>query len=743
MAIAIVGQLVRKSAHGEWAVGTLIAQDQVTHRIVGSVVFGMQEGIAYEVTGEPKKHPKYGDQLDVLAAIPHVEPSRKALLKHLERNFKGVGAKTAQHIVETFEEGEGLEALREILVKKPWKLQKFTTAGSSKAIQLKQLATSNESYLYGALATQFLGNGVSESAFRRLAQWLLKEVEPADDPVSEALAKFHADPYKPIMAVWGYGFASADAIGTSLGIAHDAPCRTTAILYQTLKSASDGEGHTFLPRGIFEDRVGRVDHRIDFEAVLPELGRRGYPVTWDRKGRFYPDSMEHIEDHTAQMLAYLIAPAQALRAFASLEDLQGELRQAESTLPDGIKLDESQRAAVLGILKAGQRLHSLTGGPGCGKTSIMEVVCQMVIGEVAFCAPTGKAARELHARVAKHGYTATTGHQLLEPALGGFQRNQDNPLDADIVIVDETSMKDLVMIWHLLLALKPGAHLVVVGDCDQLASVAAGDVLANIMDMPADHHRLHVTHRNSGEILELIDAVRRGEFVPPKSPLDGPVIHIPLSEPDASTFEMVEGLYLDAVRRGGIENTALLVARRKGRRDTPGWNVTYLNARLQQALNPDGHAIKGTTFRVGDRVIIRKNMPIAQDDGGVVSVVNGDTGKITSADKTEDGKVCGCRLLLDDGRSIRYPVELFDMLNLAFALTVHSAQGSQYLTTIVVMTAGSANFINRRVLYTALSRARRQLVIFGETTLLKEIARKRGPKRFSALVEKVRGLTMQ
>lgn len=445
-----------------------------------------------------------------------------------------------------------------------------------------------------------------------------------------------------------------------------------------------------------------------------------------------------IEDRVAALIRPMIRPAPALRAFAGREAVLAELRRAEGRVREGFRLDESQRNAVIGLLSAQCRLHTLTAGPGCGKTSIMEVFAQLALGTVAFCAPTGKAARVLHARVHRHGFSATTIHQLLEPSPFGFQRNQDNPIDADIVVVDESSMVDLQLFLSLLLALRPTAHLVLVGDRDQLPSVGPGNVLANVLELPADHHTLTVTHRNAGAILALVQAVRQGQFVSPGAELTGDVLHFPVVNTDAGTFDLVETTYLDAVRRVGLQQTGLLVARRKGRPDTPGWNTTYLNARLQAIVNPHGPAIPGTPFRIGDRVIIHRNMVVPQPDDSTIPVVNGDTGQIAAVDRDQEHeeRVKTFTLALDDGRRVVMSAELLDVVSLAYALTVHAAQGSEYRVAIVVITNGSPSFMHRKVLYTAVSRARESLVLFGENATLAAIARRRGGVRYSALVPK-------
>ena len=737
MSICLTGRLVRKQSFGDWAIGVFRTEAGEQHKVVGATIASLEGDRDYELTGEMKQHPKYGEQLEVSIAVPHIKPNRNALLRHLERNFKGVGPKTAEQIVAWHEENATLEELRQKLVYRPWELQNFETAGSRRGIQFKHQAATTYSYLYTQLATRHCTTGVPDSVLRRVAKWLVEKVgEDASDPIGESLTRFCADPYEPMLEVWGYGFAHADAIGGELGIAKGAPCRLAALVYHTLKTATEGDGHTFLPLDVLSDRVHSIDPRVDVRIALNYVPQKGYPIVVDDKRRCYPDRLCATEGAVAEMLATLLLPSPPIRVDANEELLIGELRTAQAKVKTGFELDESQRKAVLGLLFAKKRLHTLTAGPGCGKTSIMEVFAQLALGKVKFCAPTGKAAKVLHARVARHGFNATTIHQLLEPSAMGFERNEDRPIEADIVVVDEGSMVDLMLLYHLLIALPPTAHLVLVGDKDQLPSVGAGNVLADVLKMPADHHTLNVTHRNQGAILALVQELREGRFASPGSDFAGDVLHLPMADDEPATFSLVEETYLDAIRRVGVQHTGLLVPMRKGRRDTPGWNTTYLNARLQSVLNPGGQPIRGTEFRVGDRVIFRRNMALPH--GGVVkTVVNGDTGTVLSQDTNDEGMPRTCAIQLDDTRVITLPAELLDLVTLAYAMTVHAAQGSEYHTSIVLMNNGSPAFLHRRVLYTAASRAREALILFGQMPVLSAIAKRPGPARYSALAEKV------
>jgi exodeoxyribonuclease V alpha subunit len=378
-------------------------------------------------------------------------------------------------------------------------------------------------------------------------------------------------------------------------------------------------------------------------------------------------------------------------------------------------------------------VHTVTAGPGCGKTAMMEVLAHVARERnILFCAPTGKAAKVLSGRVRRYGCSAVTVHSLLGVRDEGYVHDEQQPLEAHIVVVDESSMLDLVLARALLDALPADCHLILLGDTGQLASVGPGDVLANILLLPGDHHRLHQGHRNDGGIHELVQQCRRGAV----DCQDRPGVRFlrSLPPPDDVGLSRVVHAYLDAVRRCGLERVALLMPRRRGDIHLPGWNTTYINEALRQVLNPSGKRIPGSALRLGDRIIIRRNL--ALDEQGLALVVNGDTGTLVGCEVDEAGtNVLHLALALDDGREILFPGGALDSLALAYALTVHAAQGSEYQEVIVVCTAGSPAFVHRGMLYTAFSRARERLTVIGDPAAIQAICARPAPPRNARLVE--------
>jgi len=285
-------------------------------------------------------------------------------------------------------------------------------------------------------------------------------------------------------------------------------------------------------------------------------------------------------------------------------------------------------------------------------------------------------------------------------------------------------------------------HVLCLGDHMQLPSIDPGIFLADLMAIDAiDHHRLNCVHRNAGGILEVIREVREG-FI---NPVDRAGVRFSGSLPPASTgFEAVAREYVEAVGKHGFENVALLMSRRKGEVDEPGWNTTYANAVLRELCNPNAQKVPGSSLCIGDRIMVKANMNLSDDeDVGDNRVVNGDTGRLlgfTPSDDPRKGVVASVQIQLDDGRRIDFPGGAMNALELAYALTVHKSQGSEYTKVIAVITPGQPTFINRNMLLTGLSRARMDLSVHANDVDLRKIAATPMPKRNSGLVDRVRRL---
>lgn len=350
-------------------------------------------------------------------------------------------------------------------------------------------------------------------------------------------------------------------------------------------------------------------------------------------------------------------------------------------------------------------------------------------------------------------------HQSDGSFVDRIRYNEDNTLEGDVLVVDESGMNDVELAEAVVAASNSRMHVIFLGDTDQLPSIGPGTFLKDVLQIKAgDHHRLTTTHRNSGGILDVIEQIRNGSI----DCIDRPGVtfsHGLLSVDQG--FPLIARKYIDAVSKHGFEGVALLMSMRAGEPNVPGWNITYANQVLRDLCNPHAVKIPGTRLFVGDRIIIRENMTVplagtargkpikkkSDDEASDIDdtrVVNGDTGTITSYERDAQNprslmaqSIC---LKLDDGRMVDLPGADAKALQHSYALTVHSAQGSEYKKVIAVATPGHSSFINRAMIFTGLSRARESLDINADDQVLRKIAATPPPLRNSALVERV--LTM-
>lgn len=802
----ISGELLDVRTYGNWGLGKMLSENSVL-TICGQPLVGLEvdhkrrDRNQYRFTGSWKAHPKFGKQFEVTGISINVEPSYDALLKFLVRHYQGCGVRTADKIIQWYAANGKLGDLRDILICQPENLTLQPVLSKKKVplVYVDDSGATMETQVYRRLAVQLGGYGLSDPLLRRMGAYLHAKVLGTEaaktGAVEAAWQELRRDCYSLILRVEGYGFLTAEMIGEVFGVPKDAPERLAAIAHFVLEEASKGKGHTFLSRTEYREGVAAIDPAANFDNALAHAAVRGLPLEHDGD-RYYLEPMLRAENNVAGRLARMARPHFAPIYAGSDAFLEHAINVAEQETDVNFRLDTSQRAALKSILTSRFLLHTLTAGPGCGKTKIMEVLCSVVQQvSVCFLAPTGKAAKVLHSRVVPYGREAMTIHRALEPSTTGFQRNAGNPLQFRVIVVDESSMVDLPLAADLLDATPDETHLVLVGDMDQLPSVGPGRLLEDAVLLPGDHNRLTTTHRNKGGILALVHRVREGVLADDHAE----DVHFmgDMGEAQTGFDEHVLPAYLAAVARAGLPGVSLIMPRRKGKRENPSWNVTYANARLQDCLNPEvesnggasplvrkkvGHKVPDAPyFRVGDRVMVRKNLLIpardphadpgvdptpvgrqyavgedadeSEDDakGGTVagakeapiaydSVVNGDVGNLVAAYCSGHGSLKALLLELDDGRSILFPAAFVDYLTLAYATTVHAAQGSEYKEVVLILNNGHVDFLHRRIVYTAVSRARERLTVFGAFWVMQKLVARPGPDRNSNLVAKVRAV---
>lgn len=778
----IIGLLERvRKVNDSFSIGSVYSDERKQVNVVGAGLRDLIEGTEYVFRGRMKNHPTYGEQLEVMVALPHLRPDRKSIVKYIARSFKGVGPVTAENFIKHRLEGAtdkaaALEEIRKQLLEAPWALD-FGVVNKKAKFKGSEEPSAALAFVQRDLATRLGGMpGMREKVLQALAKYLLAihESDKSDDQaqrmdpqiVQKCWASLVQDPYEPTKAVPGYAFSTADAIGASVNIPRDAPVRLKALVAHALEQGCQRAGHCFLDRDQLGSTLQRLDPRAPVDAAI-EYGLKAEMIVSEKaagKDRFYPPKIHDAEVELATGLAELCRDSSPMSS-KSREALAEQVQTTAKAMGLANGLDPSQVDALVGIMTSRCRVHTLTAGPGCGKTQLMEILAKVLEHkDFVFCGPTGKSAKVLTNRLAKLNLEANTIHSTLMGAgRGSFRYNASNKLDCDILVNDEASMNDVELAEAVVSAVDSNAHLIIMGDDQQLPSIGPGSFLRDLLAVKqADHHRLTKTHRNSGGLLDVINQVRAGTI----DCQDRAAVKFSHGLGTAvAQFPEVAARYVNAVSKFGYENTVLLMAMRAGEANVADWNTTYANAVLRDLCNPHALKVPGTRFYVGDRIIVRDNIMLSpigvsassgshqrrstrrdsddegqgDDEEGMVRVVNGDTGTILSFDR-EEGRSLGAkslRLKLDDGRLVELPANSIEVLQHSYAMTVHSAQGSEYKKVIMVLTGGHSGFINQPMLLTGLSRAREELDVFAEDDVLRKTARTPLPHRQSALVERV------
>lgn len=763
-----VGTVLTCTMYRNWGKGVLRLESGERIAAVGSGFEGLEKGVIYEFSGKYIHHPKYGRQFEIALASEHVPNNAKGMLSFLLKNYSGVGKKTAEKLI-SFHEGNGsLEVLRHQMTYGPHAVD-FSAVTSRKVGLAEQSTQKIADLIYRDLLLKLGGYGVRDYALKAIGARLALKVANSNDcehPVKAAWQLFVNNPYEPIEEISGYSFTGADALARQIGIPKYADIRLASLITHLVQESSTGYGHSYLSYDELAKSIAAFDVDIALDVALNSVKELSQPigeVCVNGQKRFYPMWALKTEQAIARLLTERLSRASIGNVrplfYGDPRVLDAQIDRAQKAQGYDFALDASQRDALKGLLLSRQTVHTITAGPGCGKTALMEIFVQMVISNslgagkhvleavsklpnVFFCAPTGKAAKVLNGRISKSGAIAKTIHSLLEVTEEGFVHHASNKLAADVIIIDESSMLDLSLAYSLISSALDHCHLIFLGDINQLPAVACGNVLSDLLSLPFDHHRLQKTHRNAGPLLKTIGQVGSGEI----DCVDNAAVrYLDLPNADDMGISKIVSYYLQQVQDcgGDYSKVGLLTSRRKGNIDTPGWNTTYLNHVLREQCNFSGKRIVGTTFHVSDRIIIRKNQLISQgkkfrEDGReelvVEQVVNGDTGTIEAAVMGSNDELHAIRISLDDGRSIVYPIQNIDAIELAYAITIHSSQGSEYERVIFIGTNGSPTFIHRGTVFTGMSRAKKYLTVFAQSQTLKNICKRESPKRNSGLI---------
>ena len=727
-----VEHIVYRNEENGYTVLNLASNEEDEVTCVG--VFQMiSEGESLELTGEYTVHPSYGPQFKVQQYSIKAPEDIASIERYLGSGaIKGVGAALAARIVRKFKE----DTFR-IIEEEPERLAEIKGISERKAQEIAQ-QTEEKRELRQAMI--FLQNyGISLSLAVKIYQTYQLDMYRI----------IQENPYRMAEDVTGVGFKIADEIAHRVGIHLDSDFRIRSGIMYVLQQASL-EGHTYLPEELLTRRACELlgvdasgvekhymDMAIDRKLILKQS---------EAEVQIYASTFYYMELNVAVMLREL-----NVKYDFSETAVEQRIRKIEQL--SELELDEMQRTAVKEAVRSG--LLVITGGPGTGKTTTINTIIQYFESEgmdIALAAPTGRAAKRMSETT---GYEAKTIHRLLELSGGmdehaGFERNEQNPLETDVIIIDEMSMVDITLMHNLLKAVVAGTRLILVGDVNQLPSVGPGCVLKDIIDSHACNVvRLNRIFRQASESDIIVNAhkINRGE---PVSLDNKSRDFFFLKRYDAN---VIISICIQLIRQklpkyvnASPFDIQVLTPMRKGL-----LGVERLNTILQQYLNPpDGKKSERehgqTIFRVGDKVMqiknnyqaeweirSRYNIPIEKGLG----VFNGDMGIVREINSFSETLT----VEYEERRMVEYTFKELDQLDLAYAITIHKSQGSEYPAVIIPLLTGPRMLMNRNLLYTAVTRARKCVTLVGDEKAFYNMeANVNEQKRYSGLRDRLEEL---
>ena len=696
------------------------------------------QGASIEATGNYITHPVYGKQFQISSYTEKMPEDALAMERYLGSGaIKGIGAALAARIVRRF----GNDTMR-IVEEEPERLAEIKGISEKKALEIAEQMTEKADMRRAMVFLQKYGISLNLGA---------KIYQKYGQSVYGVLQE---NPYRLAEDISGVGFRIADEIASRIGIHTDSDYRIRSGMLYTLLQAS-GEGHIYLPKEELFSRASRLlgvdvsymekhlmDMVVDRKLILKET-EEGIVV--------YPTQYYYLELNSAKMLC-------ELNILCPEDEQMMKKRISRIEKETGTELDEMQKQAVASAAQHG--LFILTGGPGTGKTTTINAIIRYFEeegAELRLAAPTGRAAKRMTEAT---GYEAQTIHRLLE--LNGlpegeqegravhFDRNSENPLEADVIIIDEMSMVDISLMYSLLLAVTAGTRLILVGDENQLPSVGPGNVLRDIIRsgcFPVVELKKIFRQASESDIVVNAHKINRGEQVTINNKSRDFFF---LNRYDADIIiRVVIALIQEKLPRyvdAKPYEIQVLTPMRKGL-----LGVERLNQILQRYLNPPDEKKKEKEigqrlFREGDKVMQVKNnyqleweilgrYKIPVDKG--VGVFNGDTGIMTEINEFAETAT----VEFEDGRQAQYSFKQLEELELAYAVTIHKSQGSEYPAVILPILSGPRMLMNRNLLYTAVTRARKCVTVVGsENTFAEMIRNEKQQQRYSSLDKRIREL---
>jgi len=685
--------------------------------VVGNLL-SVSAGEVLKLKGEWQNHPKFGEQFKITSYESVVPATVKGIEKYLGSGLiKGIGPVMARRLVAKF----GLETL-DIIETEIKRLHEVEGIGDKRIGMIRKAWDDQKEIRNVMLFLQ--GHGVSPA----YAAKIYKQYG------QESIKTVRDNPYRLAADIFGIGFITADKIAEKLGIPKESGIRAEAGILYVLHQLAD-EGHVYYPYEPLIDECRKIlavekdtivnafgTIALEKKIIIEDLTKADFK---ENNKAVYLAKFHVSEVGTAKRLKSLLQFPKKLRSFdrdKAIEWVQGELK---------IQLAENQKQALKEAID--KKVMVITGGPGTGKTTLINSIIRIYnkLGQrVLLAAPTGRAAKRMSEAT---GHEAKTIHRLLEfsPKEGGFKRDDGNPLNADLIVIDETSMVDTILMYHFLKAVPEEATLILVGDIDQLPSVGAGNVLRDIIDSECIMTvRLTDIFRQAKESLIIVNAHRVNSGEMPIFSHHGDqsqdFYFFQIEEPEKALEKILELCREKIPQKFGykaVDDIQVLTPMHRG-----VVGAANLNTELQKCLNPSTDELvrSGKVLKVGDKVMqIRNNYD--------KEVFNGDIGRIIRFDKEEQ------EVIVDfDGKAVPYDYPELDELVLAYAVSVHKSQGSEYPVVVMPILTQHYMLLQRNLIYTGITRGRKLVVIVGTRKAIAIAIKNNKPqKRYTLLKDRL------
>ena len=720
--------IYRHADNGYTVLNLVSGEEEIT--CVG-IFSAIAEGENIEASGDYTDHPTYGKQFKVESFEEKAPEDEEAIERYLGSGaIRGIGLALAARIVRRFK----ADTFR-IIEEEPERLAEVKGISERKAMEIADQVNEKRDLRQAMIFLQQYGitMNLAVKVYQQYGQ--------------EVYGIIRENPYRLADDIEGVGFRTADEIAVRVGIRMDSDFRIrSGILYVLLQAST--EGHTYLPEEELTRRTGQLlevgEEQIEKQYMDLAIERKIIMKQGENQTQIYAASFYYMEANTATML-------KQLNVSYEVPDLEIEERVRRIEKQTGMELDEHQMTAVKEAVRNG--LLIITGGPGTGKTTTINTIIkyfEMEGLDIFLAAPTGRAAKRMSETT---GFEARTIHRMLElnggvDGAAGFERNEQNPLETDVVIIDEMSMVDISLMHALLKAVAVGTRLILVGDVNQLPSVGPGSVLRDIIRS----HECNVVmltkifrQASTSDIIVNAHKINQGEEVT----LDNKSMDFFfLKRYDADVIISVVLQLIKQKLPKFVDATPydiqVLTPMRKGL-----LGVERLNGILQRYLNPPSPQKRekehgDILFREGDKIMqtrnnyqleweIRTKYGLSVDKG--TGVFNGDMGIVREINDFAETMT----VEFDEGRMVEYPYKLLDELELAYAITIHKSQGSEYPAVVIPLLSGPSMLMNRNLLYTAVTRARKCVTLVGnEVTFAQMVQNTSQQKRYSGLCDRLK-----